>query len=314
MAQDWPVKDLSQPINTEITDLFTRTDTLKNTFADTVAPSNPVVGQLFYNTNDGLLYKCTDATTPTWEKVGYVADGTITQAKLKTSIGSVSTSSTDNLILPGGEYGFYPQSYNASDSYDCRIANTSGTTSGYATRIYLAPANGTTYAQQRYVTSSGEVFWIFLLRDKLTGKIIAGYQAPDHPCFGNGNDPVLVPHPFDSYNSKRHEIIVINPSFEDVKRMKQLCCPKQMGQSRKDLLSLFCHEKDINGKIIRPAICGFDENVELEYPNKEITVGIIEDKNDKPLWLKEKSKVIKVNIGHYQPNMVKVRPFKWAGQ
>ena len=38
-----------------------------------------------------------------------IANANVTQAKLKTSQGSVYTSPTVNLTLPGGEYGFYPQ-------------------------------------------------------------------------------------------------------------------------------------------------------------------------------------------------------------
>ena len=249
-----------------------------------------------------------------------VKDAGITQAKLKTSIGSVSVSVSGltDLTLPGGEYGFYPQiqgdgyghwvywgrSYSGDDYWAARKDNT-----GYETRIALAASSGDTgYARQRYVTSSGEVFWIFLLRDKETGKIISAYQAPDHPCFGNGNDPVLTPHPFGSYDPERHEIIVVNPTPEQLKEMKALCRPQQIGQPKRDLLELF-HGWREGGKDTGP-LYEPDDAVELEYPKKEITVGIVEDEDDKPLWLKEEARIIKVDISKYQPDCVKVRPLK----
>ena len=104
MAQDWPAKDLSKSLNALYTDLFTRTDTLQNTFAGDTSPTDPVLGQLFFNTTDNLLYKCTDATTPTWEKVGYVEDGSITVSKLALASGSGSvnlgTSSSGYISVP----------------------------------------------------------------------------------------------------------------------------------------------------------------------------------------------------------------------
>ncbi|RLG75407.1 MAG: hypothetical protein DRO12_05540 [Thermoprotei archaeon] len=257
-----------------------------------------------------------------------VPDGSVSQSKLKTSIGSVSTGELwieggILLTLPGGQYGFYPQVKISASNYGHAVATITygetdikilgATNTSYATRIRLGVTvgtigAGTAYARQRYVTSSGEVFWIFLLRDKETGEILAGYQAPDHPCFGNGNDPILVPHPFCDYDPERHEIIVINPTSEQLREMKALCRPRQLGQPKRDLLELFLGwqegEKRI-GPFYEP-----DDSVELEYPRKEITVGIVEDEDDKPLWLKEEAKVIKVDISKYQPDYVKVRPLK----
>jgi len=81
-----------------------------------------------------------------------------------------------------------------------------------------------------------------------------------------------------------------------------------MGQPKRDLLELFHGwregDKDI-GPLYEP-----DDSVELEYPKKEITVGIVEDEDDKPLWLKEEARIIKVDISKYQPDCVRVRPLK----
>ena len=145
----------------------------------------------------------------------------VTQNSLKVSTGQVSTGSTDptTLVLPGGIYGFYPQ-VAASGSYlSTAVASAFGGLSGsFASLITLqAPQTsggssaGTTYAQQTYITSSGEVFWVFILRDKTTKAIAGVYAAPDHPCFGNGGDPVALAHPFVKFDGATQEIIVATP-------------------------------------------------------------------------------------------------------
>lgn len=210
----------------------------------------------------------------------------ITQSMLKTSVGGVSittsgSSGGSNLVLvsgartlPGGTYGFYPQvcvvgaapSFTARNitayiSYETDIAS-------YVTNIYLS-AQGTRdinyaytltgYAQQRYVTSSGEVHWVFILRDKITKDVVGMYQAPDHPCFGNGGKPLVVPHPFGSYDPAKHEIIVINPSDEDIFNMQDACIMPE-DKPDKDILEVIMEDYEI------------DEDLQTEWPKKEITV------------------------------------------
>ena len=162
--------------------------------------------------NDARL---SNTRTPTDGSVteAKLANGAVSQAKLKTSTGSVSTTSTTavNLTLPGGEYGFYPQLQApvAWATITAQIAVPLYATA-FVTNIAIASnyVDNTVYARQRYVTSSGEVHWVFILRDKTTKDTIAMYQAPDHPCFGNGGKPLLVPHPFGSYDPDKHVIIV----------------------------------------------------------------------------------------------------------
>jgi hypothetical protein len=92
--------------------------------------------------------------------------------------------------LPGGSYGFFPQSKQTDSGYDSYV-----------------------YAQQRYVTASGHDHWIFLLVDKETGKPISSYQAPDHPSANQGDATELdIPHPFGSYDPEKHEIVVVDNS------------------------------------------------------------------------------------------------------
>jgi len=217
-----------------------------------------------------------------------VPDASITQAKLKTSSGSVSQVDVGSslLTLPGGEYGFYPQikTSSVSDVYRGASILFFGTVAGftsYVTKISLYSESDTIYAQQRYVTSSGEVFWIFILRvivdytetgvggeliEHKAGDIISMYQAPDHPCFGNGGKPLLVSHPFGSYDPDKHEIIVINPTKEEVTEMKGRC-EKGEDEPDKDLLEIITEEYVI------------DENSAPKWPTKEVTVGLPKDRD-----------------------------------
>jgi hypothetical protein len=210
------------------------------------------------------------------------SDASVAQAKLKTSQGSVSIQN-DNasvwtwslLILPGGEYGFYPQLKTSNVVADsaASIAFKSSTvsvieTTTYTSYIYLgifrtAHNSGYyTYAQQRYVTASGEIHWIFILRDKITKNILSMYQAPDHPCFGNGGKPLLAPHPFGSYDETKHEIIVINPSFAEIEQMEMETIVNDETKPDKDLLEVITENYEI------------DENSNPAWPTKPVTVGL----------------------------------------
>ena len=217
-----------------------------------------------------------------------LASSAVSQAKLKTSTGSVNISHNNagtwsaNLTLPGGEYGFYPQikrvpgdtTYSEEDvaaSISGGISSTTYITNILLTlNIYSSYGTSYAYAQQRYVTSSGEVFWIFILRDKFTKDVISIWQAPDHPCFGNGGKPLLVPHPFPDYDETKHEIIVINPSHEEVEAMKKL---GERGEDEpdKDLLEVIMEEYEI------------DEDSKPAWPTKAVTVGLPKDYETKKM-------------------------------
>jgi hypothetical protein len=193
----------------------------------------------------------------------------ISQSKLKTSYGTVSTTSTAgaNLTLPGGEYGFYPRlSTTTYSSITASIASTKACGGGYITNIYLTLHAGeesspTAYARQRYVTSSGEVNWLFILRDKTSKKMVSMWFAPDHPCFGNGGKPAIVQHPFSDYDTDTQEIIVINPSAEQVSEIEALTVS---GDNDPDLDILQIIEKYYE----------IDEDSSPEWPTKAITVGL----------------------------------------
>ena len=229
-----------------------------------------------------------------------LAASAVSQAKLKTSSGEVGATATGTMTLPGGEYGFYPQckvvgissgtTYSIATGYN----NQYDDSTAYATTVRLTVVSGagTFYVRQRYVTSSGEVFWIFILRDKVTKDVISIWQAPDHPCFGNGGKPLLVPHPFPDYDETKHEIIVINPSHEEVEAMKKL---GERGEDEpdKDLLEVIMEDYEI------------DEELKTEWPKKEITVGL--PKNIDWKRMPEGSKVVPVRKRIPQPSYVTTR-------
>lgn len=204
-----------------------------------------------------------------------LASSAVAQAKLKTSQGSVNTSGAVNLTLPGGEYGFYPQVKNitAGQKVTAQIASEKASTS-YVTNIHLTDvATGTAYAQQRYVTASGEVFWIFILRDRATKEALSMYQAPDHPCFGNGGKPLLVSHPFGDYDETKHEIIVINPTDEELQEMREKTIQSE-DKPDKDLLEIISEEYEI------------DETSKPIWPTEQVTVGLPPDWDE--AWLSQR--------------------------
>lgn len=161
--------------------------------------------------------KIEDGAT-TESKIGAAA---VSQVKLKTSTGSVSTYLTagQNLTLPGGTYGFYPQIKVLNHNYpgNAQLGQNIGSES-YVTNIwlragYLSPSMAI-YAQQRYVTASGKDSWLFILYDKKEKQIVSTWYAPDHPSYGQGGDEKKLPHPFPDYFKKEPpdncEIILID--------------------------------------------------------------------------------------------------------
>jgi len=191
-----------------------------------------------------------------------IAAAAVSQAKLKTSQGEVSTTSVELVILtlPGGEYGFWPRIKISITPFGVYTGNLFTLSTTYVTLIGLqVSGGGTAYAQQRYVASSGEVFWLFLLREKSTKAVISTYSAPDHPCFGNGGDPEIVSHPFGDYDKDLQEIICVAFPQKEIAIIKAEV-PKGS--------SLLQHINDVYV---------IDDEATPAWPTKEVTVGLPED-------------------------------------
>lgn len=106
-------------------------------------------------------------TGSVWRLFGAGGGGglaSVSQGDINTSTGSVSYTASGNQILPGGEYGFHPQTRSQYDyvAYDAYMGgrNTNGLAwTSYSSRLYLQEVSNFSsvtraYAQQRYVTSS----------------------------------------------------------------------------------------------------------------------------------------------------------------
>lgn len=214
-------------------------------------------------------------------------DASISQVKLKTSTGEVSTTSTTKYeptfnkfeieTLPGGEYGFYPQIKKGSTG-DYAYAHLGKTYSqSYVTVIGLEgydPLGAQTpcYAQQRYVTSSGEVYWIFMLQEKATGKIVSSYSAPDHPCFGNGGKPLVTPHPFGNYDTEKYDLIVINPTDEEIEEIHKRAINEKEDEPDRSFLQVILEDYEPH------------ESGKEKWPDKAVTVGLPKTKD----WTRER--------------------------
>lgn len=156
-----------------------------------------------------------DAATKAYaDTAAGLADGAVTQAKLATTTGEVSTSSDNTLVTPpGGEYGFASQIKSDDTTVHATVAGPRGTqtniSSTYRQAMICSDLSGTFYVKQRYVTASGIDYWPFLLLNKSTKEIIGSWGAPDHPSYGNGGDYIKLSHPFPNYDKDKHYIVLI---------------------------------------------------------------------------------------------------------
>lgn len=129
-----------------------------------------------------------------------IASGAVHQSELDTSSGTVTlTGSSGNFVLPGGEYGFYPQvkTEAGNDESIALIAKSLGNTL-YATQIYLdgidsGGSHADMYARQRYINSSppidlgdGDIPLFFFAHLDANGNIIGSYSADVPPWLYNG--------------------------------------------------------------------------------------------------------------------------------
>lgn len=127
-----------------------------------------------------------------------IASSSVSQTKLKSTTGEVSsTAGPDLQVLPGGEYGFYPQlkDNGSSSNVSAQIAGSYDTTTSYVTTILLNATygGGTVFAQQRYIQASppynlgdGDIpLFVFVLVNS-QGNVVSSYVAPEAPWHNNG--------------------------------------------------------------------------------------------------------------------------------
>lgn len=181
----------------------------------------PKLNNVSTNFLNGQGNWATPSSTPPASSVG--------QSQLKTTVGDtfVGSGGGIHVVLPGGEYGFYPVYFTSSGSGPVTVQIMSGYTVGTiaVSTVYITIVNATT-VRQRYVTASGTDWWFFYLRQKYTGEILSIWSAPDHPSHNYADNCDAVPHPFINYDPDIHEIFVINKA--KVTEMKQLTDPEGM--------------------------------------------------------------------------------------
>lgn len=249
-------------------------------------------------------------------KSAVLADNVITQAKMNNSaVGQAelkSTTFTDScgiaagaagrIDLTGGTYCFLPQSYGSE--HDISVGNHGiaagmGNITTYTTSIWLSNSHGssarTAYVKVRYIQASGEVFWVFIRRNKVTKEIIEINAAPDHPCFGNGGKPLLKWHSFGQFDSDKEEIICINPTKEEVKAMQEATEVEAEDLPDRALTDVIIEDYEI------------DELSNPEWPKDKITVALPPDWNE--AWL-ERRKVVPIRKVIPKPAGVLVRSLR----
>jgi len=121
------------------------------------------------------------------------------QAECKTGQGSVTlanSAGTATLILPGGQYGFYPRIQKTTGVLPGQVYMFNANLSALESYIYIdhgGVAPGTTIINQRYFVASpphdlgdGEIpYFCFVLLNN-AGDIVAAYNAPEPPWMYNG--------------------------------------------------------------------------------------------------------------------------------
>jgi len=198
----------------------------------------------------------------------------IAQGHLKTSYFEAAfvAGSSELVEITGGEYAHWPQVKitSTNDGY-AKTVSSSSICNGFSSSINTAyhsyaeitfadEGAGSVTLKFRYHTSSGEIFWIFIKRDKLTRKVKCASAAPDHPCFGNGGKPLLVPHPFGKYDPETEEIIVINPSAAQLSEMKRSQAVGDEDKPDRSLIGIILSDYEI------------DEESDPAWPDKAVTV------------------------------------------
>ncbi len=206
------------------------------------------------DTATGLVERATDAEasagtdTTRYVTPKQLADNSggltsVSQGDLNTSTGTVSASNTSGnqqLVLPGGEYGFYPNlqyhvnanitasTFSASMSDGNNLGLTSwdpaGRDSGYSAAITLTnPGNGhTTQAKQRYITASppfdlgdGEAQGFVFVKVNASGDIVSTYLADVPPWAYNGPTKIT-PDFVDKATGKKFISQAVQKSLEEI--------------------------------------------------------------------------------------------------
>lgn len=226
-----------------------------------------------------------------WDGVRIVY-GVISQAEISASIvgqGELKTASETHTttaaaalkVLAGGAYCFWFEIKRSGGSGVGYIADagangyvSSTTSATFQTTIWIGNSVGnTTSLQSTYVTSSGEVFWFWIMRDKVTKLVIATQSCPDHPCYGTTHDPEKTQHPFGpEYDESKHEIICIQAA-QDNKGIYPKWLEDAHLEAKAQDASVSLHDVLMNDYEV-------DEGSKPVWTDRLVTVGFEEDPNE----------------------------------
>ena len=209
-----------------------------------------------------------------------VTAASISQSLLKTSTHEQATATIGawaEKILTYSDYGFNCRVKYVGANFGIfrrpeEIVVTSATYVGESIELY-ALTSGTMYAIYRYVASSGEVFWVWLLRNKETGKITDADCCSDH-CGWGMEDPNDRPQPFKNYDPEVNEVLLFNPTPTE---LTEILAKKT---KKRSVLQIILEDYDI------------EETTKRVWPKIPVTFDI-EDDNWEEKWLTQKEVSVK---------------------
>ena len=233
-------------------------------------------------------------------------NASVTQAKLKTSTHEQSHATTTPSVktLTYADYGFNCRIKSSRvggavlGTFDRGVSSAVGTsyvgeqvtiTGGiYSSSPYVT---STIYVIYRYVTSSGEVFWVWLLRDRATGKITDADCCSDH-CGWGLEDPNDRPHPFPvyapaipatsempaipevkGYDPDKHEILLFNPTPAE---LTEILAKKTKNRS---VLQIILEDYEVN------------ETAKRVWPSIPVTFDLEDDNWEEKLFTGKPAKI-----------------------
>ncbi len=234
-----------------------------------------------------------------------IGSGAVHRGELDTGTEEETTAGTGNMTFSSvGSYGFFPQIKHSGGGDSAFSLGSGFSGAAYATVVSRVDNGGTGFAQIRYITASGEVHWLFIMRDALTKDVIGMHSCPDHCCFASGGNPELKWHPFsDIYEEDEKlyrslfdktfkiigrteiEILVAHPSKEQLLHIKDLQYPEDDLEHPKSFLEVIGGYFD------------FDDTLEPPWPSEPVTVGLQRrDKDSNILDYKNMPKGTKIGV------------------
>ena len=211
-----------------------------------------------------------------------IGSSAVSTAKLKTSTGSQTFTAGSGIAqITLNAYSFFPSINRENEEGDLGTyvaSSGSADSPRFSAGSYSASPSRRIRVYWRYVTSSGDIYWLFALRNKETGEVESMWRSADHPVFNTGLTHDEMPHPFGDVDLSKYEIEVINPELSLMKEIH-----KQAKAERTDELEIIQRDYEIAeiktpqfsekdgkaGYITRPAAVGTTDTSWPFYDEEE---------------------------------------------